>query len=118
MKKMNWIWMPHAGHFIGGHRCSFKLNTCVGEYIVSTVGEFRALDGEAIMEIGSNRTHETMVFRAKKGKYKCCPFEAIVEGGELDFRGYKNPEDAYIGHLELCRKWSKKTWKKSKTKSK
>lgn len=28
MKKQDWIWMPHAAHFIGGHRCQFKLSTC------------------------------------------------------------------------------------------
>jgi len=31
--------MPHAGHFILGHKCRFHLATYVGGYIVSTVGE-------------------------------------------------------------------------------
>jgi hypothetical protein len=39
MKKQNWVWMPHAGHFICGNHCRFHLNTYVGKYIVSTVGE-------------------------------------------------------------------------------
>ena len=39
MQKDKWIWMPHAGHFICGNRCRFHLNTYVGKYIVSTVGE-------------------------------------------------------------------------------
>ena len=39
MKKEDWIWMPHAGHFILGTKCEFRLNTYVGGYIVSTVGE-------------------------------------------------------------------------------
>jgi len=39
MKKENWVFMPHAGHFIGGNDCRFHLNTYVGKYIVSTVGE-------------------------------------------------------------------------------
>jgi len=39
MKKENWAWMPHAGHFILGHKCRFRLNTYVGKYLVSTVGE-------------------------------------------------------------------------------
>lgn len=39
MNKEKWVWMPHAGHFILGNRCQFVLNTYVGKYIVSTVGE-------------------------------------------------------------------------------
>lgn len=39
MKKDKWIWMPHAGHFICASKCQFHLNTYVGKYIVSTVGE-------------------------------------------------------------------------------
>jgi len=39
-KQENWIWMPHAGHLIVGNKCQFHLNTYVGGYIVSTVGEY------------------------------------------------------------------------------
>lgn len=39
MKKERWIWMGHPGHFICSRDCRFKLNTYVGGYIVSTVGE-------------------------------------------------------------------------------
>lgn len=33
-------WMPHAGHFILGQQCRFRLNTHVSGYIISTVGEY------------------------------------------------------------------------------
>lgn len=39
MKKSDWVWMPHAGHYILGDKCRFVLNTYVGGYIVSTIGE-------------------------------------------------------------------------------
>ena len=39
MRKGNWVWMPHAGHFICANKCEFHLNTYIGKYIVSTVGE-------------------------------------------------------------------------------
>lgn len=39
MEKSKWIWMPHPGHFICGRDCEFVLNTYVGGYVVSTVGE-------------------------------------------------------------------------------
>lgn len=38
--KESWVWMPHAGHLIVGNDCRFHLNTRVGKYIVSTVGEY------------------------------------------------------------------------------
>jgi hypothetical protein len=39
MEKDKWVWMGHAGHFILGDKCRFHLNTYVGKYVVSTVGE-------------------------------------------------------------------------------
>jgi len=38
--KEEWIEMPHAGHFICGSQCRFHLNTKVGKFIISTVGEY------------------------------------------------------------------------------
>ena len=32
--------MPHAGHLIVSRDCKFHLNTYIGKYIVSTVGEY------------------------------------------------------------------------------
>lgn len=40
MEKSKWIWMPHSGHLIIGDKCQFHLNTYVGKYLVSTVGEW------------------------------------------------------------------------------
>jgi hypothetical protein len=134
--KKDWVWMPHAGHFICSKDCEFKLNTYVNGYIVSTVGEMwperavreihaqvhnpewlsqnRHLRGDdfdsAYMkkfgyeEIGYGRKYETMVFKAKKSKHKCCPYE-MVSGSEIDSDGYNKPEDAYAGHLKLCNKY-------------
>ena len=111
--------MAHAGHFILGHRCQFRLNTYVGKYIVSTVGELwnergsreiyakihdpnwldknKHLLGDyfdnaymkkfGFEDIGCERKYETMVFKARKSKYSCCPYEIIVSK-EVDFMGY------------------------------
>lgn len=138
MTKDKWVWMPHAGHFICGHMCRFRMNTYVGKYIVSTVGEMdndlrvkeihaeirdkewfeknKHLKGDYFNsayfkrfgweEIGCDRAYETMVFKAKKSDHKCCPYEIVVDD-EVDFKGYKNAEEAFAGHYELCEKWSK-----------
>jgi hypothetical protein len=121
MTKEKWVWMPHPGHFICAYRCQFHLNTYVGKYIVSTVGEmpylneemkaitmkFRPNANKTFEEIGSERLYETMVFKARKdSKNKCCPYDAIVSE-EVDFAGYNTAEEAYKGHMKLCAKWSK-----------
>lgn len=137
MKKENWVWMPHAGHLIVARDCRFHLNTYVGGYLVSTVGEYLpdsqvreilatsrgvALEGmgdarEADFirklgyeRIGCDRTYETMVFTAKRANGKdrpCCPYEA-AKYDSVDFQAYNEPEAAFAGHMKLCAKWSKK----------
>jgi hypothetical protein len=138
MRKDKWIWMGHAGHFILGDRCKFHLNTYVGGFIVSTVGELwnersvreihaKVFDkrwfadnshllGDAFdfaymkrfgyEQVGCDRLYETRVFKAKPSQIKCCPYEIIVSK-QVDFEGYNAAEDAYQGHLRLCKKWSK-----------
>lgn len=134
MKADKWIWMPHAGHLCVGNDCRFHLNTCVGDYIVSTVGEYwpdsqvREITAESrgvvlkgmgdmraadyrekigFETIGYNRLYETMVFRAGPGESenKCCPYRAS-NFRELDFAGYNDPEEAFKGHMAMCEKWS------------
>ena len=133
MTRDNWIWMPHAGHLCVGHECRFHLNTYVGGFIVSTVGEWwpdsqvreihadvrgtklqgmgddRARDflrKVGFIEIGSGRTYETMVFRAKAGE-GCCPW--VQDGECLEMQGYNQAEAAYLGHLAFCEQWAAKT---------
>jgi hypothetical protein len=131
-----WVWMPHAGHFILGSGCRFRLNTYVGGYIVSTVGEYlpdsrvreiyaqsRGIKLEGMgdareydwlkkngyEELGVGRTYETMVFKAQrspKGE-ECCPWR-MVSGSNEDFGGYSDASAAYAGHLKMCAKWSKR----------
>lgn len=64
MKKENWVWMPHAGHFILGDKCGFRLATYVGKYIVSTVGELD-MGERQIKEIHA-RIHDLGWYTANK----------------------------------------------------
>ena len=134
MKKERWVWMPHPGHFICSKDCKFFLNTYVGGYIVSTVGEYLPDEGVREIfaetrgiqlkgkgdnrladymkkigyeEIGCDRKYETMVFPAHKSKHGCCPYEAS-DYGDLDSDGYNTPDGAFKGHYAMCRKWAKK----------
>ena len=132
MERNKWIWMPHPGHLCVANNCRFSLNTYVGKYIVSTVGEYlpdyevreifaqsrgvslvgRGDEREAdymnkigYEDIGLNRKYETMVFPATKSNNTCCPYE--VAGDEVGFDSYNSAEDAFKGHYKLCRRWAK-----------
>ena len=106
VNKAEWVWMPHAGHLIVGELCRFRLNTKVGAWIVSTVGEYLSADQE-ICELGIGRTYETMVFLAKEAPMSeaCCPWR-IANGENVDVEGYNDAGAAYRGHLAMCEKWS------------
>lgn len=139
MKKDKWVWMPHPGHFICARDCRFHLNTYVGGYIVSTVGELEPSMGTREIEaqvkgitlkgigdarradamkklgwdeIGCNRTYETMVFKARRGPENAghkCCPWVIDVAHEVDFEGYNDADAAFAGHNKLCAKWAKKT---------
>jgi len=133
LPKDKWVWMPHAAHFIGADHCRFHLATWVGDFIVSTVGEYmpdsavRAIiarsngspltkrgDEQEIeffekfgwADVGDNRKYETMVFKAQPSEHKCCPYE-MADCSEVDYCGYNSADEAYAGHVSLCEKWSK-----------
>lgn len=129
ISKDEWVWMPHAGHLCVGQSCRFRLNTRVGKYLISTVGEYvpdsavrkihremrgrlTDLKGDAeeadygFEEIGLGRKYETMVFKARKSEHKCCPWEIDGTAYELDMEGYNDPKEAYEGHLKLCEKYA------------
>jgi hypothetical protein len=121
-----WEWFGHAAHLIVGSWCRFHLATKVGNYLVSTVGEYihpRHANGSEQAEakwiednwpgedIGLDRKYETMVFLAGEEcrSKKCgCGLPVPKEWSELDFRGYNKAGEARAGHLEMCHKWSNK----------
>jgi hypothetical protein len=120
-----WEWFGVVGHYICGQWCRFHLATMVGPWLVSTIGEYvhplhskgNEKDEAEWMrvnwpgeDIGCGRKYETMVFKAgarctKKG---CeCNMPAIG-GSELDIHGYQTRGQAQAGHLQMCKKWSRK----------
>lgn len=141
--KSEWIWMGHAAHFICSRWCRFHMATCVGDWIVSTVGEYvpdsdvlkilartqgkplvasgEELESEYLrrfgyVEIGYKRTYETMVFKAAPGEHKCCPYQ--IDGFEVDAGHYNDADAATAGHYALCEKWSRidfQTWQVEQT---
>ena len=108
-----WKWFGGAGHFIGGTECRFHLCTLIGEYIVSTVGDYRPRgeQSEKPTPIGYQRTYETMAFRLDKfcDAPGCLCGMPLHDGRELDFAGYHCASDATAGHMEMCRRYAEVT---------
>ncbi len=93
--------LPHPGHFCGAFKCGFRRHTHVGDYCVSTVGDYWPRGDRGEREtIGDGRTFETMVFRllrAADTRHRCCP-RCPSGGVELDMVPYNSEEDAQRGH--------------------
>jgi hypothetical protein len=101
--------MGHAGHFIMGSNCQFRLNTYVNGYIVSTVGELKYggdKNDYPFRPLGaaSDSLYETFVFKAKKSQRACCPWE-MADASEIDSQRYSTAEAAARGHEEMLTKW-------------
>ena len=114
MDKADWIWMPHPGHFIRWYHCQFRLNTYVGGFIVSTLGELQrelmkhpVLDDSNTQTIGGGHNYETMVFKAEKTNYGCCHYE-MRSAQHVYVRYYDTAEEAYKGHIEICEKYAER----------
>lgn len=132
----DWRWFGCAGHLIVSANCRFHLCTQVGDYLVSTVGEYFPDDSvrESLAqsrgvvlkgrgderradymkkigfeEIGYKRLYETMVFRVTGEvchRPECACGLPEVNYSELDMDGYQTAGAATLGHMALCRKYS------------
>lgn len=104
----DWKWYGSPAHFVGRADCTFHLATEVGEYLVSTVGDYwptgGAVESQA-QEIGSGRLYETMVFRFKD-RCPCGCRMPLAEGNPLDAVGCNDSDTANKTHLNLCRKYA------------
>jgi hypothetical protein len=131
-----WRWFGCAGHLIVARWCQFHLCTQVGEFLVSTVGEYVpdetvreilastrgvVLEGQGdarladymrklgYEEIGYGRTYETLVFRTTGDVCHapdCACGLPTVDYRELDGRGYTSAGAATLGHLDMCRQFA------------
>ncbi len=99
---MSRLYMPHAGHFICGRDCGFRLNTYANGYIISTVGElkYRGDRDDApfrTLGCGAKGLYETKVFEAVPSHEACCPWEQ-TSGEEIACRRYATAAEATAGH--------------------
>jgi hypothetical protein len=112
LAREDWIWLPHAAHFIGSHFCDFRMATDVGDFIVSTVGEYHrylTTGNREKREIGRDRYYETMIFYKKitdPNDCECCVF--CPDGEEIEMIPYNSNVEAMNGHVSACDKYSQR----------
>lgn len=102
-----WLWCGYGGHFIGWRNCRFHLHTRVGDYRISTVGDYHPPSNPKNepepLGLGPDSLYETMVFRVEgHGTHGEGEF---VDGGELECERYATAEEACVAHTEMCWKY-------------
>ena len=104
----DWVWYGNAGHFIGGSECRFHLCTEVGDYLVSTVGEYHPyLDKEKrTIGGGSADFYETYVFKRTGGRCGCDCGLPEIDLGEIEGSRWATPKEANEGHLDACKRFA------------
>lgn len=108
MNEKPWHWFGNPGHFIGGSECRFHLCTEIGEYLVSTVGEYHPYPEKPMRTIGggSKDFFETYVFRTTGQRCECGCGMPDIELSEIEGIRYATRKEANDGHLEMCQRYS------------
>lgn len=103
-----------AGHFIGAGDCHYRRHTQVGNYRVSTIGDYRPLHSNgkrARVGSGISEYFETMVFRTADNADKDnegCGCREVEDWGDLECKRYTTAGDAHNGHEGLVKAYLKK----------
>ena len=99
-----WVWCGYAGHFIAAQDCRFHLNTRVGRYRISTLGDYWPDGARKPEQIGVNRYYETLIFKVEghgeHGEGEVCHWS------EVDSFGYQTAVEAEEEHLALCLRYA------------
>ena len=106
VSRAGWRWYGYGGHFVGNARCAYHLATLVGEYFVSTVGDYRPRDPHIREPIGSgaDALFETMVFRCRGFDAQGNPENDLAE---IETVRYADSLAAERGHYAMCEKWAR-----------
>lgn len=95
-----WLWDGHPGHLIVSYSCHFWLNTRIGNYRISTIGDYQPHERGKVEEIGMGRTHETFVFETDDAG-------EVAAYSEIDTDVYNDCDAASAGHMAMCRKYAR-----------
>lgn len=97
-----WKWYGLAGHFIGAASCRFHMATEIGDYLVSSVGDYYPRDAEEAQDIGYGRKFETFVFKTNGTRCDCGCGMPGLHLCELLSEAANTAEHANRNHIEVC----------------
>lgn len=110
-----WHWCGYAGHLIVSDRCRFRMHTRVGNWRISTVGDYRPgpipgmWEGSEMEAIGGgpDAFFETYVFpvagHGVNGEGE------VTDWFETDGERYATAIEAERGHMRYCYKYAGRT---------
>jgi len=106
MIENKWVWYGNTGHFCASRDCEFHLCTEVGEYLVSTVGEYYPDKKQSMQPLGlaENSFYEVSVFKWN-GRCKCGCGLPKINPSALEQSRYETPKEANEEHLKMCLKY-------------
>lgn len=98
------------GHLIVADKCVHHLCTQVGNYLISTIGEYRP-DGKGGKRetVGCDRFFETFVFKLGRKFSRCecgCQMPEPNDWCEIDSIPANDAAAADKNHLKMCRKYA------------
>lgn len=99
-----------VGHCIVGARCHWRRHTQVGNYRVSSIGDYHPEPNGPRKPIGAGEESlfETMVFETTPDQDKGnegCGCRAVASWSEIDGERYANAGDAQAGHESYVAKY-------------
>ena len=107
--KTEWKWFGYPGHLICANSCRFRLCTQVGDYLISTVGDYYYQDKRKTIGADKDSFFETYVFKAGSvcSEPDCgCGQPTLADGCEIDGVRDRTAGDAQRSHLEYCEKYA------------
>ena len=110
-----WEWFGYPGHLVVAYSCRFKLCTKVGDFLVSTVGDYRSPGTETVMTtLGAGRDSffETYVFRAgaRCQSPTCgCGQPELEDACEIEGIRTATAKAAQDAHMAMCQKYAAET---------
>jgi len=108
----DWKWFGYPGHLIVADMCRFSMCTQVGEYLISTVGDYWP-DGERgkrrTIGGGDDSFFETYVFKAGPpcAVKSCGCGQPTIDGSEIDGERCATAGEARELHMKYCEKYAR-----------